>query len=189
MEGVHKPGSGFRKLYAWQRADDLLAEIYRLTEEVLDARHRWLGLQIIRAAFSVTSNIAEGYGRSSLGDYIRFLEMAGASLNEVENALHAMRRNKIVPLESLDTAESLRKESGNLLFGLSRALWKKLKTKGDWQRGLIKESPLPYKTEADEFVGHDVRLFEEQLNQTQGTDLDPIMFQVPGSQFQEERYG
>ena len=145
---------GFRKLQAWQKADDLVAEIFRLTEEEIPDRHRWLSLQIVRAAFSVTSNIAEGYGRSSLGDYLRFLEIAGASLNEVENALHAIRKNKVLPADAIKTAEELRWATGNLLFGLSRSLRNKLNAKGAWQRG-ISEERSEYGTDAwDDDIVH-----------------------------------
>ncbi len=101
----------------------------------------------MRAAFSVTSNIAEGYGRSSLRDYARFVEMAGASLNEVENALHFMRRNGLVRSGSLAALEELRWKTGNLLFGLARSLRGKLADKGEWQRGLIKEEETNYGAE------------------------------------------
>jgi four helix bundle protein len=152
---------GFRKLLAWQKADDLAAEVFRLTEKEMDARHRWLSLQIVRAAFSVTANIAEGYGRSSLADYARFLEVAGASLNEVENGLHFTRRNRVLAPESLAAAEELRRVTGNLLFGLARSLRSKLTNKEDWQRGLVREQPEDYEP---------------------NTWVD-LQFQVPGSKF------
>lgn len=150
---------GFRRLDAWRAADDLASEIFRLTER-LDQRHRWLGLQSVRAAFSVSANIAEGYGRSSLGDYVRFLEIAGGSLNEVENALHFMERNGVCPDTALTNAKALRWKTGNLLFGLARSLRLKLKNHEDWQRGLIKE-------QAGEYV----------------TDTSNDVFQVPSSMF------
>ena len=159
-QGTGNKDHGFRKLLAWQAADDLASEIFRLTENELSPRHRWLGLQIVRAAFSASANIAEGYGRSSLGDYLRFLEIAGGSLNEVENALHFIRRNGICSHESIAEAEQLRWKSGNLLFGLARSLRSKLKNHEDWQRGLIKE-------QAGEYV----------------TDASNDMFQVPSSMF------
>ncbi len=158
---------GFRRLLAWQKADDLAAEVFRLTEKEIDARHRWLSLQIIRAAFSVTANISEGYGRSTLADYSRFLEVAGASLNEVENALHFIRRNGVLAPESLAAAEELRRATGNLLFGLARSLRSKLTNKEGWQRGLVREQSEDYEP---------------------NTWVDS-MFQVPGSEFQDQTPG
>ena len=143
-QGTGNMEQGFRKLLAGQKADDLATEVFRLTENEIDGRHRWLGLQLVRAAFSVTANIAEGYGRSSLADYARFLEVAGASLNEVENALHFAKRNQILAPASLALAEELRGATGNLLFGLARSLRAKLAKKEGWQRGLIQEERYEY---------------------------------------------
>lgn len=152
---------GFKQLFAWQKGDDLAAEVYAITEE-LNPRHRWLGLQMIKAAASVTANISEGYGRSTLADYLRFLEFAGGSLNEVENFLHFATRNKIIPTERLKLATELRAATGNLLFGLTRSLRNKQRDKGNWQRGLIKES-------ADEYEPT--------------TSAHDSLFQVPSSKF------
>ncbi len=156
-------GQSFRKLLAWQKADDLAAEIFRLTESEMDPRQRWLSLQLVRAAFSVTASISEGYGRSSLADYARFLEVAGASLNEVENALHFIRRNGVLAPESLAAAEELRRATGNLLFGLARSLRSKLTNKESWQRGLVREQPEDYEP----------------------STWEGPQFHVPGSQFQD----
>ena len=134
-QGAGNRELGFRQLIAWQKADDLAAEVYTVSS-IVRKQDRWLADQIWHAAFSVTANIAEGYGRSSLPDYLRFLEIAGASLNEVENAIHSFKRNMIVPAEKLQTAEELRAATGNLLFGLMRSLRKKAANKGDWQRGI-----------------------------------------------------
>jgi len=134
--------SGFKQLLAWQKGDDLASEIFRITEE-LDSRHRWLGLQLIKAAASVTANISEGYGRSALADYLRFLEYAGGSLNEVENFLHFAKRNLIVTPKHLQAAEQLRWATSNLLFGLARSLRNKQRTNGNWHRG-IKEFAADY---------------------------------------------
>jgi four helix bundle protein len=172
---------GFRKLLAWRKADDLAAEIFRLAEKEIPQRHRWLSVQAVRAAFSVTSNIAEGYGRSSLGDYIRFLEFAGASLNEVENALHFMKRNEVISAESLQVSEELRSATGNLLFGLLRSLRTKLRAKGDWQRGLIRELGQEYTvtTEHNWSFGRPDGEIDPEIPGSK------FQFQVPGSKFQD----
>ena len=77
---------------------------------------------------------------------MRFLEVAGGSLNEVENALHFMKRNSVCPTETLRAAEELRWKTGNLLFGLARSLRSKQKNNENWQRGLIKEQEAEYAT-------------------------------------------
>ncbi len=142
--GSKEPGAaGFRRLVAWQRADDLASAAYELGN-LIPARDQWLRVQLLKAASSVSSNIAEGHGRGTLRDYIRFLEMAISSLNEVESQLHFMRRNEIVVAPPLEATDSLRLETGKLLFGLLRAMRSKLNGGGDWQRHQIGEERIEY---------------------------------------------
>jgi four helix bundle protein len=72
---------GFRNLLAWQRADDLADIVHRVTARFGPGYYR-LSNQMRGSAISVTGNIAEGYARGALGDYIRFCEIARASLAE-----------------------------------------------------------------------------------------------------------
>jgi len=143
--GNKEPGTarGFRKLVAWQKADELAAAVFKLTR-LIPASDRWLGIQLLRAAVSVPANIAEGYGRGALGDYLRFLEIANGSLNEVEYYLHFLGHNDILPAEQLTTAGKLQHETGALLSGLSRSLRVKLGEAGGWRRGLVREDQAEY---------------------------------------------
>ena len=93
--------SGFRRLIAWQKADDLFAAVYRVANSI-PKRDWWIRAQLLGAARSVSSNIAEGHGRGTIRDYVRFLEMSISSLNEVQNDLHIFKRNQIVSAELVD---------------------------------------------------------------------------------------
>ena len=74
----------YRKLEVWHDGVELVAEVYRLTE-AFPVRERYgLTSQIRHAAVSVPSNIAEGYGRATRGEYLNHLSVAKGSLNEVE---------------------------------------------------------------------------------------------------------
>jgi four helix bundle protein len=77
----------FRDLIAWQRAMDLVVEIYRLSERFPSSERFGLTNQLRRAAVSVASNIAEGQGRGAGPDFARFLRVAKGSAQEVETQI------------------------------------------------------------------------------------------------------
>ena len=77
----------FKELKVWQKARELVKEIYRLTKDFPQEEKYGLISQIQRAAISISSNIAEGSGRSTKNDFKRFLDIACASAFEVENLI------------------------------------------------------------------------------------------------------
>jgi len=74
----------FKELIVWQKAYKLVLEICKFTYNFPKAETYGLVQQIRRAAISIPSNIAEGYGRKHKTDYHRFLSMAYGSLLELE---------------------------------------------------------------------------------------------------------
>ena len=74
----------YRELIAWQRAMDLAAAVYRSTENFPRSEEYGLKAQLRRAAVSVPSNIAEGQGRHTTGEFVQFLGHARGSLLEIE---------------------------------------------------------------------------------------------------------
>ena len=77
----------YRELLVWQKAKSLSVEIYRTTEQFPRAETYGLTSQIRRAAVSVPSNIAEGQGRLTRGEFLHFLGQARGSLLELETQL------------------------------------------------------------------------------------------------------
>lgn len=75
----------FQDLFAWQEARKLALLVYKISKEFPKEELFALTNQIRRAAVSVPSNIAEGYGRPSGKDRIRFFWIAKGSLLEVES--------------------------------------------------------------------------------------------------------
>src|SRR5690349_11329202 len=77
----------YQDLIAWQKAKSLATEIYHATETFPKAELYGLTSQLRRAAVSVPSNIAEGQGRLTKGEFCHFLGLARGSLFEVETQL------------------------------------------------------------------------------------------------------
>jgi len=129
-----EPGTrnqGFRSLLAWQKADALASATYRTVGPA--KTDRWLVSQAVRAAISVPANIAEGYGRGGLGDYLRFLGIARGSLAELEYYLIFLEREQIISSSATAQLSSMQQETARVLHGL----WKSLKAKtkdGTWDR-------------------------------------------------------
>lgn len=80
-------GDSFKDLVVWQRAIQLSLAIYKLTSSFPDSERFGLTNQLRRASVSVASNIAEGYGRASRGEYVLFLGHARGSNFEVQTQL------------------------------------------------------------------------------------------------------
>ncbi|MBN1871773.1 MAG: four helix bundle protein [Candidatus Omnitrophica bacterium] len=78
----------FEKLDIWKEAVDFAINVYMITGKFPKKEIFGLTSQLNRAAVSVSLNIAEGMGRSSDADLIRFINMAIGSLNEVVTVLY-----------------------------------------------------------------------------------------------------
>jgi four helix bundle protein len=74
-----KAGDAFHDLVVWQRAVELSLAIYKLISSFPSSERFGLTNQLRRASVSVASNIAEGYGRSTRGEYVLFLGHARGS--------------------------------------------------------------------------------------------------------------
>lgn len=77
----------YRDLIVWQKAMRLVTDVYLLTKSLPKDEVYGLSSQVRRCCISIPSNIAEGYGRKSTNDYIRFLQIAIGSLYELQTQL------------------------------------------------------------------------------------------------------
>ena len=115
-------GDSYRDLLVWQRAIQMTIAIYRLTSGFPKEEQYGLTSQLRRAAVSVASNIAEGYGRGTRGEYKQFLGMARGSNYEVQTQLVITREiNYGDPLILID-AEELSNEVGRMLAAIMKKL-------------------------------------------------------------------
>ena len=80
----------FEDIEAWQLSRKLVKELFLVFDEKKLRTEFELMSQIKRAALSIMNNIAEGYGRYSNGDFIRFLDYSSASASEVKSMLYVM---------------------------------------------------------------------------------------------------
>ena len=112
------------KLKAFELADRLVFDVYRITRLFPKEEQFGLTSQIRRAAVSVPSNIVEGCARSLLAEYLRFLEIAFGSAREVEYQLSLALRLGFGSPESYDAASRLADETCRILNGLIRSLRK-----------------------------------------------------------------
>jgi four helix bundle protein len=87
FEGSSGMLKNFKELKVWQKAYSLCLDIYRFSRAFPKEEKFGLTSQVRRAAVSIPSNIAEGYGRKSTADYVRMLYIAYGSLCELETQI------------------------------------------------------------------------------------------------------
>ncbi|MBM4275488.1 MAG: four helix bundle protein [Deltaproteobacteria bacterium] len=112
----------YRDPLAWQKAMDLVTEIYRLTGDFPKEEVFGLTSQLRRAAVSIPSNIAEGQGRSSKGEFQYFLGQARGSLAEVETQIIIGQNLGYLTENDANQLLLITSEVGRILNGLLSAL-------------------------------------------------------------------
>ena len=112
----------FRDLQVWRRAMQLTVAVYRLTQDFPREEQFGLTSQIRRSAVSIPSNIAEGQGRTTAGEFRQFLGMARGSNCEVQTQLEIARALKFGNPGLIDEVESLSNEVRKMLFGLMNSV-------------------------------------------------------------------
>ena len=116
------PLKSYRDLEVWQKAIELVEQVYKLTRKFPPEERFGLAGQLQRAAISIPANIAEGYGRSHLGDYLHHLSIGRGSLAELETHLIIAVRLKFVTRENSLDAWKLSQSVGQMLTKLMQSL-------------------------------------------------------------------
>lgn len=84
--------NGYKDLIVWNQGIDLAQQVVSLVERLPSSLRYSLGDQMHRAAISISSNLAEGYGRSSKNEMRRFTRISIGSAMELETQLIILQR-------------------------------------------------------------------------------------------------
>ena len=115
----------FHDLNVWDEGHKLVLSIYKLVEKLPSKERFILGSQMLRAVISITSNIAEGFGRRGLKEKIQFYSISRASLTELQNQLFICRDVGYLSARKFD----LIWEQSVVVHKMLNALIKSLRTK------------------------------------------------------------
>lgn len=113
----------YRDLIVWQKAMSLVKTVYVVTHSFPKNELFGLTQQLRRAAVSIPSNIAEGNGRGTKPDYVRFLQIARGSLFETQTQIELSRELQFLPdsqaLELLFNCNEIERMLNSLIAKLS----------------------------------------------------------------------
>ena len=112
----------YKELIVWQKAMEMVENIYALTQSLPKDELFALTNQIRRAAISVPSNIAEGYGRQSKKEYQQFLSIANGSVCEIETQLLLCVRLGYLTEENTRETFQLLSEIGKMIIAIKQKL-------------------------------------------------------------------
>ncbi len=116
----------YKKIKAFEFADQLVVEVYKITQKFPKDEVYGLTSQLRRASVSVAANIVEGSSRPHRKDYLHFLSMAKSSLSEAEYLLGLVFRLGYVEPKDFEKINSLANMTAKTLYGLIQFLKKEI---------------------------------------------------------------
>jgi len=122
---------GFRKLRVWRETIDLYVFIKEALGEEKGLPFK-IRDQFLGSAFSISSNLSEGYCRRSIKDYIQFVNIALGSAGENYSQMYALLRSGEISQGTFDEFDKRHYGFENKLINLAKSLSKKMKTGQDW---------------------------------------------------------
>jgi len=114
----------YKDLLIWQKGIALVKLVYEICETLPKEEVYGLQSQMKRAAISIPSNIAEGYGRNYTQNYIQFLRIARGSLLELETQLIISKELKLIGEKLYAKMEGLITEENKMLNAFIRSISK-----------------------------------------------------------------
>jgi four helix bundle protein len=119
---TNRPVRSYRELVVWQKAVDLVTEVYSMTKDFPRDEVYGLTSQLRRSAVSIPSNVAEGQGRATKGEFIQFLCHARGSLFELETQLLIAGKLGYITPDVEGSVTSKATEVARILNGLLTSL-------------------------------------------------------------------
>ena len=113
---------GHKKLVVWRKADELAYAIYIATKDFPEEEIYGIVSQLRRAALSIPTNIAEGYGRQGKKELKQFVNIALGSLSETQYLLDFALKLCYFDAQAYNQLQALRQEVGNLLWKFYKSL-------------------------------------------------------------------
>jgi len=112
----------YRDLIVWQKAMALVTEIYVVSKLFPRREDYGLTSQLRRCAVSIPSNIAEGYGRHTRNEYVRFLQIAAGSLYELQTQMEISANLEYLKKDAFERLYEMTREIERMLTSLVRRL-------------------------------------------------------------------
>ena len=114
----------FEDIQAWQKARELVGEVYKACAKGPLQRDFGLKDQLCRAAVSAMSNIAEGFARKTDRDFAHFLDVAKGSAVETQSLLYAALDIGHITADEIRRLHGLAEETASLIGGFTAYLRK-----------------------------------------------------------------
>lgn len=114
----------FEDIQAWQKARELVKEVYTISNSDRFAKDFGLRDQIRRAAVSIMLNVAEGFARKTNREFVQFLVIAHGSAAEVQSALYVALDQKYLGEPEFNNLYGLADDTAKMILGFINYLRK-----------------------------------------------------------------
>jgi four helix bundle protein len=131
LERKRNLNRGFRKLEVWREAIELFVFERKLLNSISAIPYK-IKSQVLDSAFSISSNVAEGYCRRSIREYIQFVNVALGSCGENYSQMYALFKSNDIQKDAFDEFDTRHYSLENKLINLAKSLSKKSKTAEEW---------------------------------------------------------
>ena len=125
----------FRDLMVWQKSMTLVTEVYKASANFPADERFGLTSQLRRCVVSIPSNIAEGFGRDTTNDYLRFLGIAKGSLYEAQTQIEIGRNLQFIEESRFSILLEQAREIERMLTSMIRKLREKERQSGRGPKG------------------------------------------------------